>query len=269
MIISARVNSGKFGIVETGISYGNMNTAKSFYPEDYTLEDRQRAFLEHRLRAGADFGFDGHKMFMADQKDKTGTWFEIDNDYVEANPNGWSDIDEDILVITDDVPGVVIGHPVADCPVVMAYDRDLGVAAIGHCSAELVDKKMPMLVIDALLESYGSRDEDIFAYVSMCAGKSWTYDSYPKWAKDTKMWERAITLGEDGLYHIDLKQVVLEQLLDRNIYSIAMSPIDTITDPRYYSNSAAFNGHKEKSGRNFAGTFYRGRQKGYVKTRSR
>ncbi|MBR2678436.1 MAG: laccase domain-containing protein [Bacilli bacterium] len=262
MIKNVRVNSGKFRIVETGIAYGNMNTAKRFYPEDYTVEDRQRAFLSHRLKAGKDFGFDGHKMFMADQTDKTGTWFELDQDCVEANPNGWSDISEDILVITDDVPSVVIGHPVADCPVVMAFDVEKGVAAIGHCSADLVDIKMPMLVVDALLESYGSRDEDIVAYVSMCAGISWTYDSYPKWAKDEKMWEKAITLGEDGLYHINLKRVVRKQLLDRNVAGVLMSPDDTITDPRYYSNSAAFNGDSTKNGRNFAGTFFTGKKKG-------
>ena len=49
-------------------------------------------------------------------------FFEIDRDYVEANPNGWTDIDEDILVVTKKTPGVVIGHPVADCPVVMTAD---------------------------------------------------------------------------------------------------------------------------------------------------
>ena len=257
---------GNAKIVETGIEYGNMNTAKAFYPENYTAEDRKNAFLEHRLSAGEGFGFDGHKMFMADQKDKTGSWFEIDNEYVEENPNGWSDISEDILVITDDVPGVVIGHPVADCPVVMAFDRALGVAAIGHCSANLVDIKMPMLVVDALLDSYGSRDEDILSYVSMCAGKSWTYDSYPKWAKDTKMWDKAITLGKDGLYHIDLKSVVAAQLCERNVGELVMSQIDTITDPRFYSNSAAFNGDSTKKGRNFAGTFYKGKEKKLVRT---
>ena len=253
------LNLGRVGIVETGILYGNMNTAKAFYPENYTAEDRKNAFLEHRLKAGEDFGFDGYKMFMADQKDKNGSWFEIDNEYVEENPNGWSDISEDILVITDDVPGVVIGHPVADCPVVMAFDRAQGVAAIGHCSADLVDIKMPMLVVDALLDSYGSYDEDILAYVSMCAGKSWTYDSYPKWAKDSKMWDKAITLEDDGLYHIDLKSVVAAQLLERNVGELVMSPIDTITDPRFYSNSAAFHGDVSKKGRNFAGTFYKGK----------
>ena len=257
MIKNLNVNYENIGIVETGISYGNMNAAARFFPEGLSSEKRAKIFMERRIKAGEDFGFDGAKMFMADQKDKRGTWFEIDRDYVDANPNGWSDIKEDILVITDKVPRVVIGHPVADCPVVMAFDRKKKVAAIGHCSADLVDIKMPMLVVDALYNSYRSSDEDIAAYVSMCAGLSWTYDKYPKWAKNEKMWEDAINLGEDWKYHIDLKQVVLKQLQERNISDIKMSDIDTITHPDYYSNSAAFNGNEEKSGRNFAGMFYR------------
>lgn len=269
MVNNLNIRLGNVDIVETGISYGNMNTAKKFFPENYTAEDRQQAFLENRLRVGSDFGFDGHLMYMADQTDKNGSWFEIDEDYVEANPNGWSDISEDILVITDRVPGVVIGHPVADCPVVMAFDRVKGIAAIAHCSADLVDRKMPMLLIDALYESYRSREQDIAAYVSMCAGTSWTYDKYPAWAKDDRLWKDAITLDDDGLYHIDLRSVIREQLWDRKIYKIAMSPIDTITDPRYYSNSAAFHGDSSKNGRNFAGTFFKGNEKKLIKTISR
>ena len=256
MIKNLNINNN-VRIIETGISYGNMNTGKRFYPEDYSAEDRSKAFMDHRMKAGKDFGFDGKLMYMADQVDKRGTWFEIDRDYVEANPNGWTDINQDILVITDKTPGVVIGHPIADCPVVMAFDRKKGVSAIGHCSAELVDKKMPMLVVDALYNSHRSSDDDISVYVSMCAGKSWTYDRYPKWAKDKKMWDNAIVMDEYGLYHIDLRKVVLNQIIDRNISDISISNIDTITDSNYYSNSAAANGYQYKNGRNFAGTFYR------------
>ena len=243
-------------ILESGNRYGNMNTQKIFYPEDYTSEMRWSEFLRRRLQFGAESGFDGHKMFMADQNDKNGSWFEITKDYVEANPNGWTDIPEDILIVTDKTPGVVIGHPVADCPVVMAYDLHHKALAIGHCSAELVDKKMPMFVIDALKESQASREEDIVTYVSACAGKSWTYDCYPKWARDFRMWEDAITLEKDGLYHIDLKKVVLKQLHDAGIGTIITNNIDTITHPEYYSNSAGRN-NPEKRGRNFAGGFVR------------
>ena len=248
---------GNVQLIETGKLYGNMNTAKAFYPEDYTPEQRKEAFMNARMALGKDYGFDGHKFFMADQVDKRGTWFEIDNDYVEANPNGWTDIRQDILIVTSKTPGVVIGHPVADCPVVMAYDKKNDVLAIGHCSAELVDKKMPMLVADALYDSYRTRDEDIATYVSACAGNSWTYDKYPAWAKDNKIWEEAITKDEDEIFHIDLKKAILKQLKERNIEDIIVSPIDTITDPDFYSNSAAFNGKELKKGRNFAGGFFK------------
>ncbi len=247
---------GNASIVETGNIFGNMNTSRLFYPEECTSEERARIFLERRMRVGRAFGFDGHKMFMADQKDKSGSWFEITDDYVAEHPNGWSDIDQDILIITDKTPGVVIGHPVADCPVVMAFDRRKGVTAVAHCSAELVDKRMPMLLIDALLDSNRSSEEDITTYVSACAGRSWTYDRYPGWAKDDKIWGRHIVLGEDGLFHIDLKSAVVEQLRSRGVSDIILSKVDTITDPEFYSNSEARKNVKKK-GRNFAGTFYR------------
>lgn len=247
---------GNVTLIETGKLYGNMNTAKAFYPEDYTPEQRQAAFMNARKKLGIDYGFDGHKFFMADQLDKRGTWFEIDQDYVAANPNGWSDIRHDILIVTDKTPGVVIGHPVADCPVVMAYDKKNHIVAIGHCSAELVDKKMPMLVADALYNSYRTKDEDIATYVSACAGDSWTYDKYPAWAKDNKIWENCIEEDENGIFHINLKKAVYNQLQERNIEDINISPVDTITDPRFYSNSAAYNGAQNKKGRNFAGAFF-------------
>ena len=243
-------------IIETGKKYGNMNTNSAFYPEGMSAEERKKIFLGRRLKLGRDYGFDGHKMFMADQKDKSGTWFELDRDYVEAHPEGWSDISQDILIVTDKTPGVVIGHPVADCPVVMAFDPGKGVIAIGHCSAELVDRKMPALVVEALQESHDSREDDIAVYVSACAGRSWTYDRYPSWATDDSIWSEAITLGEDGLYHIDLKSAVLRQLREKGIIQIYHSGVDTITDPDFYSNSAA-RSDESKKGRHFAGSFFR------------
>lgn len=162
------------------------------------------------------------------------------------------------MIVTDKTPGVVIGHPVADSPVVMAWDAKQNVVAIGHCSAELVDKKMPMLVADALYNAYRSKDEDIYTNVSACAGNSWTYDKWPNWAKDEKFWDKYIVQEKDGLFHIDLKGAVEKQLQQRNISpeKIMISPVDTITDDNFYSNCAVFNGEKHKAGRHFAGAFF-------------
>ena len=58
MVNNLNIRLGNVGIVETGISYGNMNAAKRFYPETYSAEDRSKAFMENRLKVGKDFGFD-------------------------------------------------------------------------------------------------------------------------------------------------------------------------------------------------------------------
>ena len=245
-------------IIETGNKFGTMNTGTM--PKELTKEEKRARFMEHRMACGEEYGFDGHKMFMADQKDKTGTYFKITEDYVEANPNGWTDINEDILIVTDKVPGVVIGHPVADCPVVIMQDVKQNVCAIAHCSAELVDKKMPMMVADALLDAYESCDEDIITYVSACAGPSWTYNTYPNWATDKKMWEKGIEEDENGIFHINLRKVIKEQLKARNMSRVSFNMDDTITNPNYYSNSAASPyglNDPSKFGRNFAGAFYK------------
>ena len=243
-------------IVETGNKYGTMNTGTM--PKDLSREEKAALFMEHRMAAGKEFGFDGHKMFMADQKDKTGTYFKITNEYVEVNPNGWTDIDQDILIVTEDVPGVVIGHPVSDCPVVMMQDVKNRVCAIGHCQNNLIDSKLPMMIADALLDAYGSKDDDIVTYVSACAGEnSYIYDKYPDWAKDEKLWSGAIIEEKDGIFRINLRRAIKKQLDERGITRINYNFDDTISNPHYYSNSAASHGDQSKYGRNFSGAFYK------------
>lgn len=242
-------------IIETGKKFGNMNLNKNFYPEGLSRDEIKEIFMKNREAVGEYFGFDGHKMFMADQKHKSGTYFEISRDYVEANPNGWTDIPEDILIITDKVPGVVIGHAVADCPVIMMSDVRKGVTAIAHCSAELIDKRMPMMIADALVDAYSSNDEDIVTYVGAFAGSEWTYDKFPAWAKDQKMWKNAIYMGEDNLFHIDMKRVIALQMSERNIQHVSYSSYNTITNPNFYSNSLA-RINPDKAGRHFCGAFY-------------
>lgn len=253
--IGAKNLFGQGWVIETGNIIGNMNTAKSFYPEGCTEEDRKRIFLARRLFLGDKFDFDGYKMFMADQTDNKGSYLELTKDYVEANPCGWTDIKEDILIIAENLQGVVAGHPVADCPVVMASDNRNQVIAIGHCSADRVDRYLPVAVIDALSSSHNSKDEDISVYISAGAGTSWTYDKFPAWAKDEKVWKDCIVEDNSGLFHIDLKKAIITELQERNISNIIDNSIDTITDSRFYSNSAARK-DDNKAGRNFAGAFY-------------
>ena len=223
-------------------------------------KEKANIFLRHRLNMGKSMGFDGRRIFMADQEHKKGTSFEITQDYIEANPNGWTDIPEDILIVTSKTPGVVIGHPVADCPVVMMTDRKQKISAIGHCSAEMIDRRLPSMIAEVLRSEYASRAEDIITYVSASIGDSWTYDSFPKWAKDAKIWDKCIYMGDDNLLHINLKPAILMQLIDAGLNGekIVFNKDDTATNPNYYSNSMAKrkdNPQQEKDGRHFAGLF--------------
>lgn len=66
--------------------------------EDELKPFKGEIFREHRKLFGDDNGFDWHKMFMANQVTKDGSHFEITEESVKNNPNGWTDINEDILV---------------------------------------------------------------------------------------------------------------------------------------------------------------------------
>lgn len=278
-------------IIESGNRFGSISTStikidtlseedkaflcriKNLDPQglkDYFLTDEDKAniLMTHRRQFGCAYGFDGSKMFTADQDSfkpgstlTHGTYFEITRDYVEANPEGWSDIPEDILVIKKDVPGVVIGHSLADCPAVILTDQKQGISAVAHCGAAMIDAHLPEMLTEVMLSTYGSKAEDVLAYVSACAGDTWTYDCFPKWAKDMKIWDHLIYQGTDGKFHINIRPAVLEQLLKAGIdrCRIVANQDDTITHPDYYSNCAASpkgGNDPTKLGRHFAGIFY-------------
>ncbi len=231
----------------------NLNTLEGFTDNDITKEDKKLIFELHRKQLGEAFGFDGDKMFMADQVNKDGSYFEITSEYVKENPKGWTDINEDILVITDKVPGVVIGHPVADCPVVMMVDENKGVAAIGHCGAEMIDKKLPIMIYKAMQE-YDCSCEDIQILISACAGDNWTYDSYPRWATDNEVWRDCIT-EVNGEFKIDLRRAIKKQLDSQGLNNVTFNMDNTITNDLYYSNSEARK-NVLKLGRHFEGLYF-------------
>ena len=159
-------------------------------------------------------------MFKANQKDKNGSYFKITSDYIDANPKGLSNIDEDILIVTKKTPGVVIRHSIVDSPVIVMEDVKQKVIALAYCSRDLIDKKMPMMITDTLCKSYNSKDEDIIAYVSAYTDNNMRYDEYPIWATDNKLWESTITDDENESFCINLRKTILKEIESRNIRNI-------------------------------------------------
>ena len=248
-------------IIDNGKKYGCMNTGKNFYPEGLSLEERKALFLEHRRLASASYNeeFDPKKIYVPKQN-KEGKAVELTRAMVEAYEDGWDlDIPGDILIITKDLPGVVAGFPVADCPVLIASDLKNGVTATAHCGAEMIDNYLPKLTIESLQSKYDSKLDDIYVYIGAHAGNNWTYDSMPKWAKES-FWEEtgAIKEKENGEFEIDLRKALLYQLNPDDFETFIVNNDDTITNPNYYSNSASRN-DKSKAGRQFIGAYYKKR----------
>lgn len=248
-------------IIDTGKKYGCMNIGKNFYPEGLSLEERKALFLEHRRLASADYNeeFDPKKFYVPEQN-KEGKAVELTRAMVEAYEDGWDlNIPGDILIITKDLPGVVAGFPVADCPVLIASDLKNGVTATAHCGAEMIDNYLPKLTIESLQSKYDSKLDDIYVYIGAHAGNNWTYDSMPKWAKES-FWEEtgAIKEKENGEFKIDLRKALLYQLNPNDFDTFIVNNDDTITNPNYYSNSASRN-DKSKAGRQFIGAYYKKR----------
>lgn len=240
-----------------------------------TLEERRADFLRRRMVLAQNHQFDGKKMFMADQAKKDGSYCVLTEELINGKDDGWlNDIPEDILIITKNTPGVVIGHPVADCPVIIMTDRSKGVTALGHCSAEMIDKKLPISIFKALEKEFGSTTDDVKVYVSSCIGDDWEYDCWPKFATDKDVWDGSITPDrfESGklIHKIDLRKAISKQLSGIGLAdsSIYWNMDDTLSNDNYYSNCGA---RKEpsKAGRNFVGAYYPYNQLEKVKEKTR
>lgn len=262
MLINGDRCLGDVRILDVGNKFGTMNTAASFYPMKMSLEKRQASFLKKRKKLAKENDYDYKKFFMASQTLKDGSYCVLTDELISRYDDGWLlDIPEDILIITRNTPGVVVGHPIADCPVIIMNDKSRGVTAVGHCSAEMVDNLLPINIFLALEKEFGTTRSDVKVYVSSCISDKWEYDSFPSFAKNKEVWLGAIsevhTMDKDTYYNIDIRKAIFKQLLSIGIKpkDIYWNMDDTLTDTNYYSNSGARIDPKKK-GRNFAGAYY-------------
>ncbi len=253
------------GTIDTNRTLGCMSTNPKFYEEGLTKKEIREKFLQHRKNAAAyeGFQFDPKKFFRPSQT-KDGSAVELTKEMVESYEDGWDlDIPADILVVTHKTPGVVAGYPVADCPVLIASDLRNGITATAHCGTEMIDRELPRQTIEMMQNKYNSKLDEIYVYIGSHAGSSWTCDSMPKWATNENLWKdsEAIKQREDGSYQIDLRKALLYQFESYNFEpekfeSFLVNNDDTITNPNYYSNSAARK-DPSKAGKQFTGAYYK------------
>ena len=160
-------------IFETNNQEGSMRKSKKFYPASYTEEDIKNDLLKVREKIGEKYNFDGKKILQPTQKDV---------DFIEDYPDGafkkvseinldvadlWEEkIPCDILILTATDPKIVVGHRMADCPVLIIEDRAQQVVAVSHCGASQINRKVPFYTEEALLKEYNSKKENLKREVS-------------------------------------------------------------------------------------------------------
>lgn len=254
----------KITIFESGIEDGIMSRNKKFYKDDISEEEINQLFLETRLRLGKKYGFDGRKIFQANQKTQKndtmypdGKYIVINDEHLQKEDYWYENLPADILILSNKYQNVVIGNQMADCPIVIAEDRKLGLTALAHCGASYINRKLPIQTIKALQKEFHSNLLDIYVYITSCASKeNYVYDCYPKWATNNDVWQNAI-IEENGVYHIDMLSAIIRQLREIGITNIEYSHEDTITSPKFYSNNASSKGITTKKGQNFVGFYYK------------
>lgn len=250
-------------IFETNNQDGIMSKNKRFYPADYDEKKIKEEFKKVRLKIGKKYKFNGLKILQPFQKDvennidyPDGTYKRIDKSVLKSEDLWDEQINADILLIDSNYPNIVIGHRMADCPVIIAEDKKNKIIAVSHCGALQINRKVPMYTIEALQKEGKSNLSDIFVYIGSCIKKdSYIYTTYPTWATNDEIWQGCIE-KKDNNYHIDLVKAIKKQLKipDENII---ISPIDTYKDEKYYSHVSEKRKEIKPVGQNFVGAFYK------------
>ena len=247
------------GTKEDGIFSSN----KKFFPEEYTEEDIYNEIKKYRINLGDKYNFSGLKMFQVIQKMEDNNDYEdnkaviIDDKYMTKEDYFIEKIHADILMITNKYKGVALSHRMADCPVLIAEDREKGVTAIVHCGLYHINRGLPKELIKALITKFNSNPNNIYLYVgSHIKKESYLYDTYPRIATNAEIWKNAIE-KVGNKYSIDMEKAILNQLEEFNLGEIKISNINTATDERYASHYEAYKGNINKKGQNIVGFYYK------------
>lgn len=255
----------KLIIFETNRKDGCMSLAKKFYPANYNEKDRKKDLKKVKEKIGKKYHFNGNHILQPKQKDvefkeeyPDGKYVRITKDYLTKEEYWDEEILCDILLIDTKFPNVVIGHRMADCPVIIAEDTKQQVVAISHCGANQINREVPKWTIKALKKEYNSNVEDIAVYIGSCIKKeSYQYDKYPSWATKKEIWKNCI-LEKDNIFYIDLPKAIIQQLNSEGITNshITVSSIDTYSNKDYYSHTEEIKNPDCEIGQNFVGCFY-------------
>ena len=253
----------KIIIFEGNKEQGIFSKAKKFYKENTTDLEIKKQLKEARIKLGEKHKFNGLKMLQVTQKMENNNDYPdnksviIEDKHLKKEDFFDEEIKADILIITSKYKNIALCHRMADCPVLIAEDRKKEVTAIAHCNMYHINRGLPKELIKSLIDQFDSDPKNIYLYIGSHIHKeNYIYDRYPLKATNKNIWKYAIKKVNNN-YHIDLEKAIKNQLKEFKLAKIIVSPIDTYTNDKYASHSAAYFGKVNKMGQNIVGFYYK------------
>ena len=254
--------------------------SKSYQEKKEELREKSQEFLENKVLMCEKYGFDGKKIITPNDIGvgyECGSYFIADEKLYQKSDD-LSNLKKagDIVLLKEDNPGIVIGYPVSDDPVVIMEDKKRGISALAHCDLEQISKKIPIYMLKALQKEANSDLENIKVYISSNLKKENNrHILKPKVVKNNpELWKGFIKKHSSShsknlneliydllTYKIDQESSIFNMLVKRGINpeNITISEKDT------YQNSDLFSSKnvkdlREKSlqGKFLVGAYYEG-----------
>ncbi len=246
-------------IFESNINDGPFSLKKDYYPIGFTFERIKKDYKRRLDVLGQSYGFDSNKLIVPTQLERQCSRKELIVNDDLLNEVLWDQyFYYDMVVLQEQYKHVPVAVPIADCPVLICYDKQQNTTVLGHCGAREINRYLPMKLVNTLKEFSNVSNKDIKVYISSCIAKdSYIYNKYPEFAINFDVWNDSI-IKKDNYYFIDLRSSIKRQLNNIGIQNdnICFNMQDTYSDPTLYSNSAASHGFSKKKGRYLAGCYF-------------
>lgn len=138
-------------------------------------------------------------------------------------------IEADALVVTE--PNHALLLPLADCIGAVIHDPTRGILMLSHLGRHNLEQLGGTRCVEYLAEKHGCNPADLTVWLSPAAGQ----ESYPLYAFDNR-----------SLHDVATEQLIAAGIAAKNI---TVSPIDSATDPNYFSHSQFLAGTRHNDGR--------------------
>lgn len=272
------------------IDYNDEFKKKSYEEKAKEIKRLKKEFLKNRITMCEKYGFDGRKIIIPNDKfcKETGSYFIADEKiYSEKQDLIYVKKAKDIVLLKSDNPGIVIGYPVSDDPVVIIEDKENQISALAHCDLNKISKKVPIHMIKSLKQEANSNIKNLKVYISSnLKEKNNKYYLKPKPIKQNpKVWKDCV--HKHKIYNENNIKFIIQDLLtykvnqEKAIYNMLVKEgIDpeniTISDENTYENSRLYSERKTKDyyeptlqGKFLVGAYYEGTFPNYKEEKGR